>query len=1295
MGRPSEPHDVRREKALARHGLREQWNAAENARRSVLLGEFLELDPDLSLELCLSALEEPYRPLRERAAQTLTALAGTGRSSGAESVGSGNDEIFTELCYGAMTSGATFNTVSLLFHLLLSWGGRGVFRAFDYFCLHPERQRELVDLARGYTPLERLRLFIPFALAPRHVKRRVAGTLAPLLTLDTPAEDGATWLWEMAASTPIPLDAVRGLSGDYFDAFIKGARLYEYLMGRMASPLPGTTTLHAITALGWFQEEGLPHGFFDLLVVDFPAPFREAVCRVIARAGDGWLAQGRESLLEAAQGPDDSACDVLPLVARVWDSAALAGVVNAMMQRWNGATRQRLWDALSRLPLRSVAGTLKHLPPEFAREAMRGMAQSMVERSPRLALALFRFYSLGFDLEMMGVAASFLEASEAALDASRERLLKEMDPGNSEDAAETKGFFGYLMERPHIRRFRKEPLGSFEGETFVGKSFSHQDFSGLRIKGGNFSGAHFLKMSLSGVTLESVNFNFCTFESCDLAGAKLLNCTFDGAVFRKVDLKGARISGCRFSRSLLYDVSAQGLSMVDSTLSGARITQGLFAEALFLRVRLAGAQISICNFFKSRFVLTRFDRALWQMNDLTDVQCPGGHKPENRLPETTEQALDDALFSAELMESRWFNLLHQALRMDGQRQAFEQYNRRRLEMCMDCLKERQEEFFELIPLLIHDPSLPFPGAPEEASPGGIFGFQVDDDLVALAREHLSAAPREMVSDVSFDGLYSIGSNGSVAQTPGSDIDYWLCLGEEGCAPEALKRLSARLAALESWAENHYHLEIHFFVMEPEAIRGNLFGGSDKESSGSAQGKILKEEFYRTMQMVAGKIPFWCVVPVGMPASLYDSLYVVGSEVHPDLIDLGLVTHIPDGEYFGASIWQLFKSFLSPFKSVMKMALLERTIFGESRERLLCDVLKARWSAGGWGQTGEDPYLLLYETLMAYYLEKGHQTEAGMVRLSFFEKLGGQVLGQERSLFQMRQTVLGRFMSNMGAEGVRFQQMEGAVGLGADDRLGAVAASVNTFMITTYRRLSNHLKVTGKSESKITDRDITILGRRMMVHYADMEGKLMKRDLVSRKRVNYKELSLAFRGSRGGSGSWEMYGGPPPSTLPDGARGTLFKGANHAEALAVQAVFNGYHTRDVLVKMLPNPTEVSLRDVIRLMNVLLELFPQGEEFAIDPGDLLETERVRRAILIVGLDSRGLSGEFCSFTLFYMTSWGAYHMRHFQSDEGYQTAIDALSSARESVGLSFEAGDVQVFVPERIRKRMRGGEATVHV
>ena len=88
-------------------------------------------------------------------------------------------------------------------------------------------------------------------------------------------------------------------------------------------------------------------------------------------------------------------------------------------------------------------------------------------------------------------------------------------------------------------------------------------------------------------------------------------------------------------------------------------------------------------------------------------------------------------------------------------------------------------------------------------------------------------------------------------------------------------------------------------------------------------------------------------------------------------------------------------------------------------------------------------------------------------------------------------------------------------------------------------------------------------------------------------------------------------------------------------------------------------------------------------------------VRRAILIVGLDSRGLLGEFCSFTLFYMTSWGAYHMRHFQSDEGYQTAIDALSSARESVGLSFEAGDVQVFVPERIRKRMRGGEATVHV
>ena len=306
-----------------------------------------------------------------------------------------------------------------------------------------------------------------------------------------------------------------------------------------------------------------------------------------------------------------------------------------------------------------------------------------------------------------------------------------------------------------------------------------------------------------------------------------------------------------------------------------------------------------------------------------------------------------------------------------------------------------------------------------------------------------------------------------------------------------------------------------------------------------------------------------------------------------------------------------------------------------------------------------------------------------------------MVARERSLFRMRASLLKRFLAKIGQEGLWLQQLEGKVGRGAGERVEVLAESINTFMITTYQRLSQHLKDAGQGSSHITDRDLTVLGRRMVVHYAAMEGKLMKRDLVSQRQVTFKQLSYAWRSRRKQTGTWELYGGTPPAAIPYGARGALFAMEPYVESVVVQAVLNGYYHPGVLVKMFPNPTQVSLRDIIRLMEVLLERFPQGEEFTISSEDLLEGEKVRRAILIVGLDSPMLTGAFTTFTLFFMTSWGAYHIRYFHNEEGFSTAIDALYEARKDVAFAFESGDVHVFVPERIRKRLRGGEAAVHI
>ena len=42
----------------------------------------------------------------------------------------------------------------------------------------------------------------------------------------------------------------------------------------------------------------------------------------------------------------------------------------------------------------------------------------------------------------------------------------------------------------------------------------------------------------------------------------------------------------------------------------------------------------------------------------------------------------------------------------------------------------------------------------------------------------------------------------------------------------------------------------------------------------------------------------------------------------DTLDFGGVGHIPAGEFVGAGIWQLYKAIDSPYKSVLKLLLIE-------------------------------------------------------------------------------------------------------------------------------------------------------------------------------------------------------------------------------------------------------------------------------------------------------------------------------------------------------------------------------------
>ncbi|MFO7569065.1 MAG: class I adenylate cyclase, partial [Smithellaceae bacterium] len=176
-----------------------------------------------------------------------------------------------------------------------------------------------------------------------------------------------------------------------------------------------------------------------------------------------------------------------------------------------------------------------------------------------------------------------------------------------------------------------------------------------------------------------------------------------------------------------------------------------------------------------------------------------------------------------------------------------------------------------------------------------------------------------------EGIYTIGSVGTISQTSQSDCDIWICIERSLYSEQAVAYLNSKINLIKGWLDEQIKMPVYFFLTDAEDVRNCRFGNIDFESSGSAQRNVLKEEFYRTSILIAGKVPFWWVcydptTPVDYAEAFRENLMSDIGEL--DLIDLGDLQAVDQSEFYGAALWQLNKSLTHPLKSIIKMLLLK-------------------------------------------------------------------------------------------------------------------------------------------------------------------------------------------------------------------------------------------------------------------------------------------------------------------------------------------------------------------------------------
>ncbi|MDY7000877.1 MAG: class I adenylate cyclase [Thermodesulfobacteriota bacterium] len=829
-------------------------------------------------------------------------------------------------------------------------------------------------------------------------------------------------------------------------------------------------------------------------------------------------------------------------------------------------------------------------------------------------------------------------------------------------------------------------------------------FARSLLEGAVFQDCTLLEADFGGSLFKDARFINCVFKDCDFSRARFFDCSLENAAFSRCDFQNARLVQCELTLVDARESNFQRAGMHASKIRASRFTAVDFSRFSLTGTNAAGAEFIHCHFQNAVLKDLSVTDCAFTAPDFAACRVQGLATDSPVLLELEEQCYRERIVRMEqeaggdahangpdkeaaLLAARaakkWF--INRDMR--AAERAFLTNNERRVNWCAEKLGPHKYEFFRILPLLLHSemfersrqnvPILPFACRMAE--------YQPDYTTLETAKKYFPDAelPKEEPDPVFIEALFTIGSVGTIAQSSDSDLDYWVCFDPEGMPEMLLDGLTFKLESIERWAEEKFGLEVHFFPMDQTLIQNNNFGFSDSESSGSAQALLLKEEFYRTAVSVAGKRPVWWLTPTEATQKDYaEVLSFIGRSKTPDrFIDLGNLEQIPLEEFFGASLWQIVKALKSPFKSIMKFALLEKYTAQdtEGKNRLLSDLLKENLRSGKTSIMQVDPYMLMFHEVGDYYTQVCDRDSLELVRLSFFLKTNvrGQLKEMEVPLRaeekEIRDLATGQIGSLMCVRDLD---------IGEEWDFGKIISfggMVNKFIIRTYLKVRD--KLAKSKDIVITPEDLTKLGRKIFSTFSRREHKIEHVPFVSLGDSSFRVLHFAAYGKKMGQPSeWSIQGAQKVSTSKRLDLVDLKKGGLLAELL-VWLTANGVYSSEVPVKGDYSISPVTTRDIKGLMDKLLDFFPPSETFNTDIGETLNPERIVKALFVLNLIKPREQNQILEVSIIYSTNWGELFCRTLPIKDNSLQAHPLEFLRRNAPQACLKEPVMEFFIPDR--------------
>ena len=527
------------------------------------------------------------------------------------------------------------------------------------------------------------------------------------------------------------------------------------------------------------------------------------------------------------------------------------------------------------------------------------------------------------------------------------------------------------------------------------------------------------------------------------------------------------------------------------------------------------------------------------------------------------------------------------------KQRFLNINNARLMRIDADLRTSQRDFLTLLPLLFHVNHPLLPGYVSKETPMGIPAYVPDKDSLHLAQrisrsfEYKKKAYREF----NIEAIYLMGSSGTIAYNEKSDFDIWIC-HNEFLAEELVIELAEKTQAVQDWAQK-MGVEANIYMVNPEKLRKGESGFLTNENSGSALDSLLLEEFYRTSVLLHGRYPLWWLVPPEKEYQYEDYVYELKEKrfIHSkEHIDFGGLRSIEANEFYGATLWLLYKGISAPYKSILKILLMQAYAHEFPNVDMLGMYFKKSVYDGETDLDLLDPYMMMLNKVEDFLKSEGNENRLMLARRSFYykvdEKMSAHKNDNEKN---WRQQVLTTLIKKWG------WRITDVVMIDRKDewKINQVISERNSLISEfkmSYRFLSDFAHQHVESKNLIRQEDLNVLGRKI---YAAFERKAGKVELVYRgitSQLFESHLSLHKLNSDNGTSFWIAFSGVVSGT--DVAVTEPLKRSLSLVELLCWCYFNKIINQKTKVGLYSNDTDLTDKEIKLLIENLDKTFTKS-------------------------------------------------------------------------------------------------------